>query len=441
VLIASLILVVVAGALAAPVIVLLFEILAALLLPQRPESFFFKDSQRQSIAVIVPAHNEGSGILSTLADIKAQLISGDRLLVVADNCNDDTAIVATEAGAEVVERNEPHQAGKGYALDFGYKHLSRDPRAIVICIDADCRVKRGTIERLAVACQTTQRPIQALDLMIAPDGSPISYRVAEFAWRVKNWLRPLGLSALGLPCHLMGTGMAFPWKLLRSATLANASVVEDVNLGFDLAKAGAPALFCPFAEVTSLFPWSIEGAKQQRKRWEEGSVRLIATTVPRHIGEGLWTKNFGLIALALDSIVPPLSLLVMLVAGTFVVIASAALLGFSSTAFYISAACVIGLLLAVFLAWLKHGRDLLPLKSIPSVVPYVLAKLPLYRQIFSSRAAPSWVRADRPGISTRNSVTSAAVPSDAGSNDPRAANGTSSGADSTAVSTSTRSSE
>ena len=53
--------------------------------------------------------------------------------------------------------------------------------------------------------------MQILDLMTAPEDSPINYRVAEFAWRVNNWVRPLGLAALGLPCQLMGTGMAFPW--------------------------------------------------------------------------------------------------------------------------------------------------------------------------------------------------------------------------------------
>ena len=81
--------------------------------------------------------------------------------------------------------------------------------------------------------------MQALDLMKAPDQSVINFQVAEFAWRVKNWVRPLGLSALGLPCQLMGTGMAFPWNVVRSAKLASGQVVEDLNLGLELAMAAA----------------------------------------------------------------------------------------------------------------------------------------------------------------------------------------------------------
>src|SRR5262249_17200745 len=183
----------------------------------------------ESIAVLVPAHNEGIGIAATLGDIKAQLRERDWMLVVADNCNDDTAIAAVRAGAETVERHDPSRIGKGYCLAFGLAHLSKNPPDIVVMIDADCRLAEGTISRLAVACSATRRPVQALDLMIAPDDSPINYQVAEFAWRVKNWVRPLGLKALGLPCQLVGTGMAFPWKLIRSADLASGQIVEDLK--------------------------------------------------------------------------------------------------------------------------------------------------------------------------------------------------------------------
>src|SRR5262249_48039154 len=155
--------------------------------------------------VLVPAHDESQSILPTLADIKAQLGSADRLIVVADNCSDDTAAIAAAAGAEVVARNEPTRIGKGYALDFGLRHLARDPRDVVIMIDADCRLADGALATLASACATTRRPVQALYLMHAGDGAQRNSAVAEFAWRIKNWVRPLGLRALALPCQLMGT--------------------------------------------------------------------------------------------------------------------------------------------------------------------------------------------------------------------------------------------
>ena len=166
---------------------------------------------RRSVAVLVPAHNECLGIASTIINVRSQLKSHDRLIVVADNCSDDTAAVSSAAGADVIERKDLTKRGKGFALDCGVRQLNFDPREIVIIVDADCQVESGAIDELASTCTATGRPTQALYLMTVPAVSQINHQVAEFSWRVKNWMRPLGLQALHLPCQLMGTGMAFPW--------------------------------------------------------------------------------------------------------------------------------------------------------------------------------------------------------------------------------------
>lgn len=388
-------LVVLASLMAIPVSMFFLEIVAALIVPAHETPLRSRNGFSQRVAILVPAHNESAGLRLTIENVKTQLINGDRLLVIADNCADDTAAVATAAGAEVIVRNDPTKGGKGYALDFGLKHLSLDPPAIVIVIDADCRIAEGSIDRLTATCAATCRPVQALNLMTAPDESPISYHVAEFAWRVKNWVRPSGLHALNLPCQLMGTGMAFPWELIRSANLANGSTIEDMKLGLDLAQAGSPPLFCPSAEVKSHFPWSVEGARSQRKRWEEGHIRMILTAVPYLLYNAIRRRNIGLLALTFDLVVPPLSLLVILVAGMFIAASSAIVVGLSSTSLFISTACLVALVVAVSLSWLRRGSDVLPPNKIFSIAAYVLAKLPLYNQLLSRSTAPIWIRTDR----------------------------------------------
>jgi cellulose synthase/poly-beta-1,6-N-acetylglucosamine synthase-like glycosyltransferase len=390
----SVLLVTLAGLLTIPVIVFCIEILAAMTLPQQE----FLLVERRRIAVLVPAHNESTGMLGTLGDIKAQMKSGDRLLVVADNCSDDTAAVAKAAGAEVTERHDPARIGKGYALDWGLQHLSVDPPEIVIVIDADCRLTTNTLDHLAMACSATRRPTQSLYLMTAPDESAINYRVAMFAFRVKNWVRPLGLRALHLPCQLMGTGMAFPWKIISSAELATGAAVEDLKLGLELANAGHPPSFCPTAGVHSEFPSSVKGTKSQRKRWEQGHLGMIATTFPYSIYKSITEGNFRLLALALDMAVPPLTLLGMLLGLMLLLSGVGALLGLPSTALTISTASLSAYVLAILLCWLRFGRDILPLTSILSVASYALGKLPLYRQIVSRGDSSQWIRTDREKI-------------------------------------------
>jgi glycosyltransferase involved in cell wall biosynthesis len=377
--------------LAIPVAVFLAEVIAGAVLPQR-QFLIPDDNSNLRVAVLVPAHDEGTGLLPTVMDILAQLRRSDRLLVVADNCTDNTAEVAKAAGAEVIVRNEPDQKGKGYALAFGIDHLSKDPPDIVVMIDSDCRLADNAIHQLAAACATVHRPVQALYLMVSPNASPINYRVAEFAWRIRNLARPLGLRALGFPCQLMGTGMAFEWNTLRLVDLASESIVEDMKLGLDLALSGSPPVFCPFLGVTSQFPTSIEGSHSQRLRWEQGHVGMIVNAVPRLLLTAIMRGNLDLLVMALDLAVPPLTLLGILTVGMLVVASLSTWLGLSSVAMIVSAMTFTGYLCAAVISWFGFGRDILPPSKIPPIVFYAIGKFSIYRKLFSGT---QWIRTDR----------------------------------------------
>src|SRR3974377_1984523 len=96
-----------AGLLAIPITTFFLEVVSAIVLPPRDPTPSKSNALRGRVAVLVPAHNEANGLLPTIRDIQGQLLAGDRFLVVADNCNDNTASVASAAGAEVVERHDP----------------------------------------------------------------------------------------------------------------------------------------------------------------------------------------------------------------------------------------------------------------------------------------------------------------------------------------------
>jgi cellulose synthase/poly-beta-1,6-N-acetylglucosamine synthase-like glycosyltransferase len=376
-----------------PTVVIFIEIIAAVTLPARAS--VPQTQRRPRIAVLVPAHNESRWLLPTLTDIKANLISGDRLLVVADNCTDDTADVAVAGGAELVIRNDPERIGKGYALDWGLQHLLPDPPEVLIIIDADCKISHDAIGLLATKCVMTGRPAQALYLVTAPEGTTINYRVAEFASRVKNWVRPLGLNALNLPCQLMGTGMAFPFDVIRRAELATGQIVEDLELGLDLAQAEKPAEFCPYAIVTSCFPTSASAAKSQRQRWECGHIGIILGMVPGLVCRAIMRRNWSLLALALDSAVPPLTLLGLLVFTTVVISTLSKLFGYSSVALVVSSGTLAAFVVAIVTAWWVYGYDLLPPRKIGSVVSYVISKFPLYHRLLTHGSPTQWVRTER----------------------------------------------
>jgi cellulose synthase/poly-beta-1,6-N-acetylglucosamine synthase-like glycosyltransferase len=351
------------------------------------------DSPRRSLAVLVPAHNEEGGIAAALATVVAQLRDGDRLLVVADNCSDATAATARAAGAEVVERSSTLR-GKGYALACGIDHLRADPPAAVVIVDADCVLTAGALDALMTDLAATSRPVQALYLMLAAPDAGLGRRLAQFAWRVRNWSRPAGWHRLGLPCQLMGTGMAFSWPMLEHARLANASIVEDMKLGIELAVGGAAPVFCDNALVTSMFPQSGAAAGTQRTRWEHGHIEMILREVPPLLRAAVARRDLRLAGMALDLAVPPLALLAGLLGLDGALSFGGWWLGGGATALVLASALLANFTAAILAAWAVRGRDLVRLTELLAVPWYILAKLPIYLR-FIVRRQKDWVRTDR----------------------------------------------
>lgn len=388
-------LVIIASCLMVPVAVFALEVVAGIIAARRNFLGEYWQDNYPPLAVLVPAYDESAGIRSTIEDIRKQLRPCDRLIVVADNCADDTADESRAAGAEVVERNESAKRGKGFALDWGIRHLEHDPREIVIVVDADCRLANHALRNLAHTCATMNRPVQASYLMRTPAGSQVNYQVAEFAWRVKNWLRPVGLHALNLPSQLTGTGMAFPWKIVRTANLANTQIVEDMKLGLDLTLAGHPPVFCPSALVTSEFAKSAKGSGTQRKRWEQGHLALIFNFSPRLFAAAVARRDPKLLAITLDLTVPPLSLLGLLVFSAFLISLCFTIFEQSFAPVIITGAALFVLATATFIAWLKCGRDIVPARSLLLIPSYTFRKLKLYAQLALGRIDSQWTRTER----------------------------------------------
>ena len=399
----DILLLVAAGLLLVPVAVVCVECLAALLPRRRARPA--DGGPRPRVAVLIPAHDEEPVIGRTLRSIVPQLklAEGDRLVVVADNCGDGTAGVARSAGAEVVERRDGARRGKGYALDAGLRHLGGggggggggSPPDIVVMMDADCDVADGSIDALVAQVGATGRPAQAVYLMTYPAESMRRHAVSALAFLVKNHVRPRGLARLGLPCLLTGTGMAFPWRTIRGAELASGNIVEDMQLGIDLALDGHSATFCEEARVTGQLPTRARAALGQRTRWEHGHLRTLLSQAPRLVKSGLTGGRLTNLALALELSVLPLSLLIF-----FLVLAAAAML---AAALWLGASWLPALLLCgglaalfvcVLLAWVRFGRQTLPATALAAAPVYVLWKLPMYAT-FLRRGQKEWVRTER----------------------------------------------
>ncbi|MGB7323931.1 MAG: glycosyltransferase family 2 protein [Rubripirellula sp.] len=350
---------------------------------------------RPSVDVLVPAHNEESVIGATIESIRRQLIPGDRLLVVADNCNDATADVARAVGAVVTERFDDTKRAKGFAVDHGLKILQQEPRDVVLMVDADCDVFDGSIDRLARLAISTGGPVQANYQMPAAQSGGAWGAVSGFATTVKNQVRPLGLHRLGYGCVLYGSGMAFPSALASRPNWASDNIVEDMKVSYDLMIDGHSPHYCPEAIVRASLPAERGNALEQRKRWEHGHLHTIATQTPRLVGSAVTSVRPALLVAAIDLMIPPLALLVQCwVVSMLSILVVTWTMPVSHLPLILMTLAGGFLGFGVMTAWYAHGRDQLTMKQLCLVPFYILSKFPLYvAAIF--RRQKTWRRTDR----------------------------------------------
>ncbi|MDR7092352.1 glycosyltransferase family 2 protein [Hydrogenophaga laconesensis] len=368
---------------------------AVSLFPRRLDPVTNADAPAPSTVVLMPAHDEAEIIESMVKQALQVLPAGGRLLLVADNCTDDTAARARSAGAEVLERFDTSLRGKGYALAHGVNHLRTSPPDVVVVMDADCVAEPGSLAAIAIEAHRLQRPVQAMYDMVAPPNAGLMQRIAAFAWDFRTRLRAEGYRRLGMPCQLMGSGMAFPWPVLQQVNLATGHIVEDLKLGLDCTLAGKPPQFFPSALVSSSFPTNEQGTQSQRKRWEHGHLSMVASQAPGLLWKSLTHRNASLVALTLDMCVPPLALLTMLLSAQAVVACLLAWLGLAwPVVATVSLAGFALLALSVLAGWWKAGRRWIGFGELMSVPWYIVRKLPLYLG-FLTRRQMSWIRTRR----------------------------------------------
>lgn len=349
-----------------------------------------------SLVVIVPAHNESTHLTPTLQSIRNQMGPKDRLLVVADNCTDDTAEIAHAFGAETIERFNDALRGKGFALAFGVDHLRSSPPDVVAIVDADCLLSENALQLLSTECHTSGHPVQMLYLMTTTGPhSALRFRVVEFAMLMKNKVRPLGSFAIGGACHLMGSGMALPWKLIASSNLATGHITEDMKLGIELTLQGTPPRFLSSARIDSQFLENSAVIKGQKSRWEHGHMAVMAEELPQLLWQALKQRKAAPMVLAMDLMIPPIAFYLMLLSAVQLLSCTGAwFFDALKPMAWVTASGFAALSLSVLVGWWFFGRHLLSMRELLTTPLYAIWKLPIYIAYFMKKRS-GWKRTDR----------------------------------------------
>jgi cellulose synthase/poly-beta-1,6-N-acetylglucosamine synthase-like glycosyltransferase len=261
---------------------------------------------------VVPAHNEAGGIGETVQSLLAVDYPSHlrRVVVVADNCSDRTASRAQEAGAIVIERRDESLRGKGHALKFAFDRLLREKAAdVAVVVDADTVVSPNLLKAFEARFAAGARVVQAEYGVRNPDASWRT-RLMVIALATFHGVRSLGRARLGLSCGLRGNGMGFTRQVLQDVPYDAFSIVEDLEYGVQLGRAGFAVAYVPEAQVLGEMVSSERSSRSQRRRWESGRRALRRRDGWPLLRKALARRDRVLLDIAMDLLTPPLTSLV-----------------------------------------------------------------------------------------------------------------------------------
>jgi cellulose synthase/poly-beta-1,6-N-acetylglucosamine synthase-like glycosyltransferase len=223
------------------------------------------------IGLVIFAHNEADVLGETVESICQSLAGGDELMVIADNCTDDTAEVARQAGATVYRRENGKAAGKGAALAWFVKYYWRKVNQFtrIVILDADSSISRDFVEVVRSSATEEDQVIQCFVQPIEYEHSPVSVLIALSEWVEQTTFNRLK-AFFHYPVRLRGTGMVISPAVLRSVCQELQTDVEDIALTLLIMDKKLEIRQLDSAIVYDPKPREPAAATRQRARWFRG---------------------------------------------------------------------------------------------------------------------------------------------------------------------------
>ena len=271
-------------------------------------------------AVLISARNEEAVITHLIDSIRQQDYSQENLdvYVVADNCTDNTAGAAREAGAIVYRRSDRVHVGKGYALHFLLTRI-REERGDqyydgYFVFDADNLLAPDYVSRMNEVFGEDCQVVTSYRNSKNYGDNWISAGYGLWFLRDAAFLND-PRTRLGLSATVSGTGYLFSREImLRLDGWPFHSLSEDTEFTVHCILEGEKIGYCGEAELYDEQPTQLGQSIRQRMRWVRGNM-MVLLRQGGHLAGHLGQKN-GLSCLdLLLSMVPAIVLTIFGVAG------------------------------------------------------------------------------------------------------------------------------
>ena len=239
------------------------------------------ENKNHKFMAILPAHNEENVIGNLIESLKNQDYPKELLdiYVIADNCTDNTAKIAKEAGAIVLERKEddPAKKTKGAALQWFLKQkIEEDADYDAFCVfDADNIVDKNFFKAMNKKLCQGEEVVQGYRDIKNPTDSWVSAGYAIFYWTMNRFYH-LARYNLGLSPLINGTGFMVKFDVSKTYRMEH----KNINRGYRILIkkriiAGKKLGWATDAIVYDEQPVGFKQSWSQRSRWTIGHIQCL----------------------------------------------------------------------------------------------------------------------------------------------------------------------
>ena len=236
------------------------------------------ENKNHRFMAIIPAHNEEAVVANLVESLKEQNYPKDLydIYVIADNCTDDTARIAKEAGATVLKRFDESHKTKGYALNWFLKQkIEEDADYDAFCVfDADNIVDKNFLKEMnKKLCQGEEIVQGYRDIKNATD-SWITAGYAIFYWMMNKFYH-LARYNLGLSPLINGTGFMVKFDIVKPNGWQTVTLTEDIEFSLINISKGRKLGWATEAVVYDEQPVHFAQSWSQRERWSVGHLQCM----------------------------------------------------------------------------------------------------------------------------------------------------------------------
>ena len=235
-------------------------------------------NKNHKFMAIIPAHNEAGVVANLIESLKNQDYDKNLLdiYVIADNCTDNTAQIAREAGAIVYERFDETKKTKGYALQWFLNKKVKDGSDYdAFCVfDADNIVMPDFITQMNKKLCQGEEIVQGYRDIKNPTDSWISAGYAIFYWTMNRFYH-LARYNVGLSPLINGTGFMVKMDIVRKEGWDTKTLTEDIEFSLKSIAKGRKLGWAVDAKVYDEQPIGFKQSWSQRSRWTVGHLQCV----------------------------------------------------------------------------------------------------------------------------------------------------------------------